>query len=203
MGKVIFDVISALIGLILLAPVFLVCAFLIWRHDGAPVFFLQTRVGLHGKHFKVRKFRTMTVQRDNAKDSAVTTQNDSRVTPVGATLRKLKIDELPQLINVVLGEMSLVGPRPEVPSLFEQYPAPLKAIMCEMRPGITDFASLEFIDENDMLSESIDPETDYIQNILPLKGIYIERYYNEKSFRTDLTLIFRTIRKIFRYTGSH
>ena len=142
MIKRVFDFTAAAIGLAILWPVFLACAVFIWLGDGGPILFTQARVGLGGKQFYIRKFCTMLAVKTQLA-SAITIANDDRIKPIGKILRQMKLDELPQLINVLLGDMSLVGPRPEVPHLFLQYLKDLQIVMIGLRPGITDFASLE------------------------------------------------------------
>ncbi len=190
-----FDIIVAAIGLVVLSPVFLICAILVRWLDGAPIVFSQVRVGRYGKTFLIHKFRTMCVGNSGSGNS-VTAANDDRITPVGKFLRRFKLDELPQLINVLAGDMSLVGPRPEVPHLFLQYPEDLRIVMSDLRPGITDYASLEYVDESSMLTGVDNPEKVYLENILPRKSRYIKQYANTKSFYSDLKLIIRTVLKL-------
>jgi lipopolysaccharide/colanic/teichoic acid biosynthesis glycosyltransferase len=191
-----FDVIIAAIGLVVLSPIFIICAVLTWWSDGWPILFSQTRVGLGGKHFHILKFRTMRTG-ETIKSSAITALNDKRITPVGKILRQLKLDELPQLINVLIGDMSFVGPRPEVPHLFMQYPEELRTVMSGLRPGITDFASLEYMDESYLLKNAVNPEQVYLEEVLPRKAAYILKYEKTKSFHTDVVLIIRTVFKLF------
>ncbi len=197
MIKRVFDFIIATIGLSILWPFFLVCAVFIWLGDGGPILFSQARVGLGGKQFYIRKFRTMHAGKKQS-GSSITVANDERITPIGKILRQMKLDELPQLINVLLGDMSLVGPRPEVPHLFLQYPKDLQIVMIGLRPGITDFASLEYLDENGLLKGVDDPEKVYLEYILPRKSAFIKKYAKKKSFLTDLSLITRTVLKLTR-----
>jgi lipopolysaccharide/colanic/teichoic acid biosynthesis glycosyltransferase len=192
-----FDFIIATIGLAILWPVFLVCAVFIWLEDGGPILFSQVRVGFGGKQFYIRKFRTMHAGKKQS-GSSITVANDERITPIGKILRQMKLDELPQLINVLLGDMSLVGPRPEVPHLFLQYPKDLQIVMIGLRPGITDFASLEYLDENGLLKDVDDPEKIYLECILPRKSVLIKKYAKKISFLTDLNLITRTVLKLTR-----
>ena len=195
-GKRIFDLFFVVPGLIVLAPVFLIIVLLIKLKDGGNVLFKQERVGKHGKLFKVLKFRTMVMNAESLGDK-VTTGNDSRITPVGAVLRKYKLDELPQLINVLKGDMSLVGPRPEVPEYVEFYPEEIKKIVLSVKPGITDIASIEFVNENELLSDSKDPVADYKNKVLPIKLAYNVDYVNGRSMWMDFSLIFKTIAAIF------
>ena len=194
--KRVFDFIASLLGLIVLSPLFLVVAILIKLDDGGSVFFRQTRVGQYGKPFKIYKFRTM-VENAEKLGAQVTKGDDPRITRVGRFLRKYKLDELPQLINVLKGEMSLVGPRPEVPKFVKLFEEDYKEIL-QVKPGITDYASLEFKDENELLKGAENPEEVYIREILPKKIEYYKRYLKEISFTTDLKLIFKTIWGIVR-----
>ena len=194
--KRIFDFIASFVGLILLSPLFLIVAFLIKKEDGGSIFFRQTRVGQNGKFFKIYKFRTMVENAENL-GAQVTKGDDPRITRIGKVLRKYKIDELPQLINVLKGEMSLVGPRPEVPKYVEAFKEDYKEIL-KVKPGITDYASLEYKDENELLKNINNPEEIYLKQILPEKIKYYKRYIKDISFWTDLKLIFRTIWRIIK-----
>ena len=184
-----FDIICALCGLIILSPVLLLIIVLIKLTSTGPVFFRQTRVGQYEKLFQIHKFRTMIVNAE-ASGLKITVGRDLRITSIGHFLRKTKLDELPQLIDVVLGKMSLVGPRPEVPEYVQYYTNEVKAIVLSVRPGITDWASIKMIDEND-------PQQAYIQQILPEKLAYAVRYVQTRSLRLDVYLILLTISKIF------
>ena len=195
-SKRLFDLFFVIPGLILLAPVFLVVALLIKLKDGGSVLFRQVRVGKDGKHFNVLKFRTMVVNAEKLGDK-ITTGNDPRITPIGAFLRKYKLDELPQLLNVLKGDMSLVGPRPEVPEYVEYYPEETRKIVLSVPPGITDKASIEFVNENDLLSDSSDPVSDYKNKVLPVKLAHNVNYVKERSLWMDFTLIFKTVAAIF------
>ena len=196
LSKRLFDLFFVIPGLIILSPIFLVVSFLIKSKDGGDILFKQTRVGKAGKHFKVLKFRTMVVDAEKL-GAKVTTGNDPRITPVGAFLRKYKLDELPQLINVLIGNMSLVGPRPEVPEYVEFYPEETKKVIFSVHPGITDKASIEFVDENDLLTDSKDPIEDYKNKILPVKLAYSVEYVKERSLWVDFNLILKTVSAIF------
>ncbi|SMP14005.1 Sugar transferase involved in LPS biosynthesis (colanic, teichoic acid) [Desulfurobacterium pacificum] len=191
-----FDFIASLCGLIILFPMFIVIAVLIKIEDGGRVFFRQTRVGQNGKLFKIYKFRTM-VENAEKMGAQVTKGDDPRITKIGKILRKYKLDEFPQLINVVKGEMSLVGPRPEVPKYVKFFEEDYKEIL-RVKPGITDYASLEYKDENELLRGVDDPERVYLEKILPEKIKYYKRYLKEISFLTDLKLILKTIMEIFK-----
>ena len=163
--KRLFDVICAAIGLLFLTPLFAILALLIVLRDGAPVLFSQTRIGRNGKPFRIWKFRTM---RAGSRGSVITAAGDDRVTRTGAALRKHKLDELPQLFNVLKGDMSLVGPRPEVPE-HVQLAAPIWQAILQVRPGITDLASLIYRDEEQVLGASRDPDAFYREQVLPSK----------------------------------
>lgn len=196
LGKRLFDLFFSIGGLLLLLPFFVIIAFGILISDFGPVFYRQARIGQNGKTFKILKFRTMIVDADK-KGLLITAGNDLRITAIGKLLRATKLDELPQLINVLLGEMSFVGPRPEV----EKYVALLseqdRNKILSLKPGITDLASIEFRDESDLLAASKDPEQTYIQNILPQKTKLSLKYYELASFGADLKIIFKTLQRIF------
>nr|WP_322785780.1 sugar transferase [Noviherbaspirillum massiliense] len=186
-----FDFIAALVGLIVLSPFLAIIAVLVELDSPGPALFRQERVGIHGKIFRIFKFRTMTL---NAEEKGqITVGRDMRVTRVGRVLRHFKVDELPQLINVVLGDMSLVGPRPEVPRYVARYPQGLRETVLSVRPGITDWASIEFKEENAILGKATDPERSYVETILPIKLDYYVRYVRERSFMMDLKIIFLTL----------
>ena len=190
------DIILSLSGLVLLFPFFLLIAILIKKEDGGSVFFRQVRVGQNGKPFKIYKFRTM-VENAERLGAKVTKEDDPRITEIGKFLRKYKIDELPQLINVLKGEMSLVGPRPEVPKYVEIFKKDYEEIL-KVKPGITDYASLEYKDENKLLKGAENPEEIYIKEILPVKIKYYKRYIKDISFITDIKLIIKTIMGIVK-----
>ena len=195
-SKRLFDLFFVIPGLLLLAPVLLTIALIIKLKDGGDVMFKQVRVGQHGKNFEVLKFRTMVLNAEKLGDK-VTTGDDPRITPIGHTLRKYKFDELPQLINVLKGEMSLVGPRPEVPEYVEFYPDDVRNIVLSVPPGMTDRASIEFVNENELLSGSKDPVDDYKNKVLPIKLEYYVDYVKRRSLYLDFTLIIKTIVAIF------
>jgi lipopolysaccharide/colanic/teichoic acid biosynthesis glycosyltransferase len=183
MLKRIFDVMASLAGLILLSPLLVATMLAIRLESPGSPFFLQERVGLGGKRFRIIKFRTMR-QTAPAEGPQITIGHDPRITPIGHRLRKFKLDELPQLINVLKGEMSLVGPRPEVPAYMARYTPEQQAIILSVRPGITDFAAIEFSDEADILARAPNPEAAYV------------RYVREQSLWLDLKLIARTLGRI-------
>ena len=188
------DFVFALIGLILLSPFFLLIAFFIKVSSSGPVFYKQSRIGLNGAGFNVHKFRSMRLNSD--KLGLITVGGrDPRVTPIGYYLRKFKLDELPQLINVLIGDMSLVGPRPEVKKYVDLYTHEQCRVL-SIRPGITDWASINYRDENEILGQSKDPEKDYIEKVMQDKLnynlIYIQNYGVAEYFK----IIFSTLRHI-------
>ncbi|MBF1214166.1 MAG: sugar transferase [Fusobacterium periodonticum] len=195
MLKRIFDIISSLFGLILLSPFMIIIAILIKLDSKGPIFFKQVRVTKNGREFKIFKYRTMRVGSD--KFSQITVGKDSRITKVGDFLRKYKLDEIPQLINVLIGDMSLVGPRPEVPKYVALYTKEQREIL-KVRAGITDYASIEFSNENDILANETDPEKAYIEKIMPRKIELNKKYLSEISVMTDIKIILLTIKKILK-----
>ena len=195
MLKRIFDIISSLFGLILLLPFMIIIAILIKLDSKGPIFFKQVRVTKNGREFKIFKYRTMRVGSD--KYSQITVGKDSRITKVGDFLRKYKLDEIPQLINVLIGDMSLVGPRPEVPKYVALYTEEQREIL-KVRAGITDYASIEFSNENDILANETDPEKAYIEKIMPRKIELNKKYLSEISIMTDIKIILLTIKKILK-----
>lgn len=190
------DLVAALAGLMLLWPVFLVIAVAIKLDSPGPVFFRQLRVGRHGVPFRIFKFRTMRAE-PTPSGRELTVAGDSRITRVGAVLRRAKLDELPQLIDVVRGTMSLVGPRPEVPRYVERYPREWRDRLLSVRPGITDFASVSYRDESRLLARAPDPEREYVEVVLPTKLRYSLHYVDNPSLRNDLKVIGLTLRTLF------
>ncbi|WP_339014028.1 sugar transferase [Fusobacterium animalis] len=195
MLKRIFDITLSLFGLIILLPFMLIIAILIKIDSKGPVFFKQIRVTKNGKEFKIFKYRTMRVGSD--KYSQITVGKDGRITKIGSFLRKYKLDEIPQLINVLIGDMSLVGPRPEVPKYVALYTDEQKEIL-KVRAGITDYASIEFSDENDLLASEEEPEKAYIEKIMPKKIELNKKYLSKISILTDIKIILLTIKKILK-----
>ena len=195
MLKRIFDITLSLLGLILLLPFMLIIAILIKIDSKGSVFFKQVRVTKNGREFKIFKYRTMRVGSD--KYSQITVGKDERITKIGSFLRKYKLDEIPQLINVLIGDMSLVGPRPEVPKYVALYTDEQKEIL-KVRAGITDYASIEFSNENDILADEADPEKAYIEKIMPRKIELNKKYLSEISVITDIKIILLTIKKILK-----
>ena len=196
-AKRIFDLMFILPGIIAILPVFLGIILLIKRNDSGPILFKQIRVGQHGKQFKVLKFRTMIVDAEK-QGPKVTTGKDSRITQVGHYLRKYKLDELPQLFNVLKGDMSLVGPRPEVPEYVEFYSEKQKEVVLSIPPGITDLASIEFRNENELLTNSSDPVEEYKEKVLPIKLAYYEEYVSKRSLLLDFKIILKTLSAIIK-----
>lgn len=196
-AKRLFDLILVSPALIILAPFFALASVLIKLDSPGPVFFRQERVGRFGVPFSIYKFRTMVADAERS-GPRITIGRDPRITAVGAVLRKYKLDELPQLLNVLKGEMSLVGPRPEVAEYVAYYSDQQKSIVHSVPPGITDPASIEFRNENELLSKATDPELEYAANILPKKIELYTQYVNHRSFWGDLLIIFRTLRVLGR-----
>ena len=195
MGKRIFDIIFSFFGLIILSPfLFLVSLFIALEGKGG-VFFIHKRVGRNNKDFSLIKFRTMKVHSEH-KGLLTIGQRDPRVTRMGYFLRKYKIDEFPQLINVIKGDMSIVGPRPEVRKYVELY-TPDQSLVLSVRPGITGLASLEYVHENKILGESDNPEETYLKEMMPRKLELNLEYVKTTNFRSDLRLILKTFRKVY------
>jgi lipopolysaccharide/colanic/teichoic acid biosynthesis glycosyltransferase len=191
-----FDFSSSLIGLILVSPVLATIAILIKREDGGPIFYRGVRVGRFGKTFGIFKFRTMVVNAEKMGGPS-TADDDPRITEMGEFMRKFKLDELPQLINVLKGEMSIVGPRPEVQMYVDMFTEEEKAIL-SVRPGITDWASIWNPDEGAVLAGSPDPEKTYMEKIRPEKIRLQLKYVRERSFWNDLKIIAQTIVAIIK-----
>ena len=190
--KRLFDFVASSFGLILLTPIFVLVALWIKLDSRGAIFFRQERVGFQGDLFRIHKFRTMVLDAEK-KGKQITVGADSRITTVGGFLRKYKLDELPQLIDVLVGDMSLVGPRPEVPKYIDYYTDDEKHDVLSVKPGITDNASIEFRDENELLANSKDPEAIYINEVLPKKIALYRKYVRERSFFGDVAIIFKTI----------
>jgi lipopolysaccharide/colanic/teichoic acid biosynthesis glycosyltransferase len=189
-----FDLLAAGLGLLLLSPLLLAVALWIRLDSPGPVFFRQERVGRHGRPFRIHKFRSMT---HGAAGLALTVGADARITRAGAVLRRTRLDELPQLLDVLAGDMSLVGPRPEVPRYVAHYPPGLRERALSVRPGITDPSSLAFLDEAERLARAADPEREYIDHILPLKLQAAADYADRATLWTDLGVIARTMRVLW------
>lgn len=193
--KNIFDFIFGLIGLIILSPIILIISIIVKMTSDGPVFFLQKRVGLNGKPFSIFKFRTMVDNAEN-KGLKITTDSDERITKVGSFLRKFKLDELPQIFNILNGDMSFVGPRPEVPKYVSLYTLEQRRVLT-VKPGVTDLASIIFKNENELLGQSEDPERTYIEKIMPEKLRINLEYVENISLLNDIRLIFKTIKEVF------
>lgn len=194
MLKRLFDITCSFIGLLLLSPLFIVIAAWILIDSRGGVFYRQVRVGQYGRDFRLFKFRSMRPGSDK-KGLLTVGGRDNRITRSGYFLRRYKLDELPQLINVLTGDMSLVGPRPEVRKYVDLYTEEQKKVL-QARPGITDYASIEYARENDLLAQSNDPEKTYIEEIMPAKLLLNMKYINEQGLGTDLKIIFKTFGKI-------
>lgn len=190
------DIVLSCLGLLLLSPLFAVVAVWIVIDNPGPVFYRQQRVGKDGKDFGLLKFRSMRVGAD--KSSLITIgEHDSRITRAGYYIRKYKLDELPQLWNVLTGDMSLVGPRPEVRRYVDMYTDEQRQVLT-VRPGITDYASIEYIDENRILAQAEDPDRTYIEEIMPAKIAMNMRYIEHQTLGEYLKIIFLTFAKIIR-----
>jgi len=194
--KRLFDVLVAVAGLLVLSPLFALVALAIKLTSRGPVFFRQERVGRNFRPFRIYKFRTMVVDAPRL-GGQITAGRDPRITSIGHLLRKTKLDELPQLLNVLSGEMSLVGPRPEVPKYVEMF-RPQFAEVLSVRPGITDLASVKYRDENEILGQADDPEAAYVNQVLPDKLALATEYVRRASFWFDVRLIFATFWKVLR-----
>lgn len=197
LSKRVFDFVVSGLGLVSLAPLFFLLSVWIKLDSVGPVFFRQERVGMGGKTFRIHKFRTMVTDAEK-RGLQITVGADARVTRVGQWLRKYKLDELPQLLDVWLGHMSFVGPRPEVPRYVDCYPAAVRDLVLSVRPGITDKASIEFKDENLILGCAVDPDRAYVEEVLTIKLAYYQEYVNSRSFFGDIALILKTLRALVR-----
>lgn len=198
MAKRLFDLLLSSLGLLVLAPVLLLIALCVKLDSPGPVMFRQERVGRFGQPFRIHKFRTMRHVANlgagqPSQGLQITVGADRRITRVGGFLRASKLDELPQLLDVWLGDMSLVGPRPEVPRYVAHYPAALRDKVLSVRPGITDIASIEYRDESTVLARAADPEQAYIHEVLPHKLALAAQYVDQSSLWLDVRLIARTV----------
>jgi len=193
MAKRLFDLLGAALGLLLLSPLMLAIAVAIKLDSRGPVFFRQQRVGRHGVPFRIHKFRSMVADAPQ-RGPALTVGADIRITRSGRWLRRTRLDELPQLIDVLAGHMSLVGPRPEVPMYVAHYPAALRERALSVRPGITDPSSLLYLDEAEVLARAADPEREYIEVILPRKLQCATDYAARANLRSDVGVLWRTLR---------
>jgi lipopolysaccharide/colanic/teichoic acid biosynthesis glycosyltransferase len=197
MAKRLFDLLLAAAGLLLLSPLMLAIAVAIRLDTPGPALFRQQRVGRGGRPFRIHKFRTMVADAP-ARGPGLTIGDDARITRVGRFLRAKRLDELPQLIDVLRGDMSLVGPRPELPRYVAHYPAALRERVLAVRPGITDPSSLAYLDEAERLAAAADPEREYVEVILPAKLAAAADYADRASLATDLGVIWRTLRAIWQ-----
>lgn len=193
MLKRLFDIILSFFALILLLPFFILIAIFIKIDSTGPIFFGQTRVGKNNRDFKLWKFRSM--RKSNTNQSLITIGNDSRITKVGSFLRAYKLDELPQLYNIIVGNMSIVGPRPEVRKYVEKYTADQLRVL-SVRPGLTDYASLEYFNESEILEKYDNPEKAYIEIVMPAKLKLNLKYIDDKNPGKDLEIILKTIGRI-------
>jgi lipopolysaccharide/colanic/teichoic acid biosynthesis glycosyltransferase len=191
-----FDVVFAVVIILLLTPLFLLIAIIISLNSKGGVIYLQNRVGKNGAEFKLYKFRTMYLNSDKMGLLTIG-YNDYRITPVGYWLRKYKLDELPQLFNVLIGDMSFVGPRPEVQKYVQLYTENQLRVL-SIKPGITDWASIKYFNENELLANSIDPEELYINKIIPSKISQNLEYIDNRNFWMDAKIIFYTFKKLFK-----
>jgi lipopolysaccharide/colanic/teichoic acid biosynthesis glycosyltransferase len=197
MVKRLFDILFSILGIIILSPFLLIISIIILITSKGAAFYRQIRIGKNSVPFKLIKFRTMRIGSD--KHIRITIgKRDSRITSIGYFLRKYKLDELPQLFNVLMGEMSFVGPRPEVPEYVAMYDSEQKTVL-NVKPGITDYASIVYSEENELLANAENPEELYIKRVMPAKLKLNLRYINEMSLSTDIRVILKTIGKIFNH----
>lgn len=197
MAKRWFDLLIAAAALLLLGPLMIAVALAIKWDSKGPVFYRQQRVGRHGEPFRIHKFRTMVHDPEDA-GPQITVGADPRITRVGAVLRRTKLDELAQLIDVLKGDMSIVGPRPEVPKYVAMYPADLRETVLSVRPGITDPVSLEHADESEELARAADPEREYVEVVMPRKLRAAVAYVERATLASDLGVLLRTLRLLVR-----
>jgi len=196
MKKQIFDILFSLFVLGIFLPIILIISAVIWLYDFGPVFYMAPRVGKNGKEFRMFKFRSMVINADKTGITS-TTKSDSRITPVGRFVRKYKLDEIPQFINVLAGQMSIVGPRPDVKKFTDLFTDEEKAILT-VKPGITDYASIWNADEARILEGAEDPDKTYMELIWPEKKRLQLKYVSERTFFADIKIIFLTLLAIFR-----
>ena len=191
-----FDIIFSILGLIILSPILIITSIIIKLHDGGPIFYEAPRTGMNNVPFKMFKFRSMVMNADKI-GAASTTLSDPRITPVGRFMRKYKIDEIPQLFNVITGQMSIVGPRPEIKKFTDIFTAEEKIIL-SVKPGITDYASIWNSNEGKLLEGSDDPDKTFFEEIRPEKIRLQLKYVREHNFWIDMKIIFLTIIAIFK-----
>lgn len=197
MAKRLFDISASATGLVLLLPLLLLIALALKMESRGPVFFRQDRVGRYGQTFRIHKFRTMVADAERPTDRPIIQTRDERVTRLGHFLRRHKLDELPQLIDVLRGKMSLVGPRPQVPAQMELYHPTFRERLLAVRPGITGPATLEFKHEHQTLRQYEDAERAYIEKIMPAKLAYNIEYLSQQSFWGDIKIILATLKAVF------
>jgi len=192
MVKRAFDLVVSTVALLALLPLFVILGLMIRLDSPGRAFFRQVRIGRHARPFEILKFRSMIEQAG----PQVTVAGDIRVTRIGRFLRRTKLDELPQLFNVFKGEMSLVGPRPEVPRYVDLYPAAVRDLVLSVRPGLTDEAAIEFVEEGEILAQSADPEVTYVQEVLPKKLAIYAAYARNRTFGGDIRILMRTLLRL-------
>jgi len=197
MFKRLFDIIFSLIGLVITSPIFLAVSYLVRKDSEGPIFYRPKRSGLHGGVFTMYKFRTMVINADKIGGPS-TAGDDPRLTKVGKILRRYKLDELPQFINIFKGDMSFVGPRPEIPSEVDLYDPKIKEKVLSVKPGLTDLASLADLHEEEILMGSADPHKTYREKIQPQKIRLQLEYIEKKSFWLDIKILFRTVLNILK-----
>jgi lipopolysaccharide/colanic/teichoic acid biosynthesis glycosyltransferase len=194
--KRLFDILFSLLFIVVLMPLLLVLAVMVACDGPGGVFFMQTRIGKDHRPFRLMKFRTMKPASEKSGQLTIGAR-DSRITKTGYFLRKYKIDELPQLFNILVGDMSVVGPRPEVPRYVNLYNEEQKRVL-SIKPGLTDYASLEYFNESELLAKSSDPERTYIEEVMPAKLNLNLKYVAQRDLKTDLIIIWRTVEAIFK-----
>jgi lipopolysaccharide/colanic/teichoic acid biosynthesis glycosyltransferase len=192
--KRIFDVLASSIALILLSPILIIISFWIVLDSDGGIFYKQERIGKNQKPFWLYKFRSMRPNSDQL--GQITIGKDNRITKVGHFIRKYKLDELPQLLNILKGDMSIVGPRPEVKKYVDLYNAEQLKVL-SVKPGLSDYASIEYFDEQEILGQAENPDKEYIEKVMPAKLELNLKYIKEKSLLTDLKIIYNTLKKIF------
>lgn len=195
--KRLLDIFISLIALIFLSPLLIIISFVIMLSSGRPIFYSQERVGKDWKRFRIIKFRTMVTEADRI-GPGISSEDDERITKLGKFLRKYKLDELPQLLNVFVGEMTLIGPRPEIPKYAEFYKDDYSKIL-KLKPGITDYASVNYRNEAALLNGKSEGESFYLTKILPEKISLYKKYLRDASFTTDLKILLSTIKAIIRW----
>ena len=201
LSKRVFDIFFSALALLVVSPLLAALAVWVKLDSPGPVFFRQVRVGRFGREFSILKLRTMRIDAAAQELLQITVGADPRITRAGGFLRKYKLDELPQFLNVLAGDMSVVGPRPEVPKYVALYPPDIRDVVLSLRPGLTDPASLAYLDEATLLAESDQPERTYVEVILPAKLRYAVAYQQRRSLRLDLVIVWQTVLAVFGRTG--